>query len=141
MDKVRKELDEMLKENIIVPSSSLWSAPIVLVDKPDGSIRFCVDYRKLNLVTKPDAYPMPRLDNLIETIGVCRYISCLDLTKGFWQVWIDPFGLFEFRVLSFGLRNSPATFQRLMDKTLQGLSAFTVAYTVSYTHLTLPTKA
>ena len=138
-DKVRKELDEMLRENIIVPSSSPWSSPIVLVDKPDGSVRFCVDYRKLNLVTTPDAYPMPRLDNLIETIGGCRYISSLDLVKGFWQVRIDPrdqektafcspFGLFEFRVLSFGLRNSPATFQRLMDRTLEGLSDFTVAY-------------
>ena len=139
VEKVRKELDDMLKENIIVPSSSPWSAPIVLLNKPDGSVRFCVDYRKLNHVTKPDAYPMPRLDNLIETIGGCQYISCLDLTKRFWQVRIDPkdqektafcspFGLYEFRVLSFGLRNSPATFQRLMDQTLQGLSDFTVAY-------------
>ncbi|XP_078243510.1 uncharacterized protein LOC144587340 [Pogona vitticeps] len=138
-DKVRKELDEMLRENIIVPSSSPWSSPIVLVDKPDGSIRFCVDYRKLNRVTTPDAYPMPRLDNLIETIGGCRFISPLDLVKGYWQLRIDPrdqektafcspFGLYEFRVLSFGLRNAPATFQRLMDQTLAGLSDFTVAY-------------
>ncbi|XP_078237011.1 uncharacterized protein LOC144584564 [Pogona vitticeps] len=138
-DKVRKELDEMLRENIIVPSSSPWSSPIVLVDKPDGSIRFCVDYRKLNRVTTPDAYPMPRLDNLIETIGGCRFISSLDLVKGYWQLRIDPrdqektafcspFGLYEFRVLSFGLRNAPATFQRLMDQTLVGLSDFTVAY-------------
>ncbi|XP_078241817.1 uncharacterized protein LOC144586814 [Pogona vitticeps] len=138
-DKVRKELDEMLRENIIVPSSSPWSSPIVLVDKPDGSIRFCVDYRKLNRVTTPDAYPMPRLDNLIETIGGCRFISSLDLVKGYWQLRIDPrdqektafcspFGLYEFRVLSFGLRNAPATFQRLMDQTLAGLSDFTVAY-------------
>ncbi|XP_078250227.1 uncharacterized protein LOC144589461 [Pogona vitticeps] len=138
-DKVRKELDEMLRENIIVPSSSPWSSPIVLVDKPDGSIRFCVDYRKLNRVTTPDAYPMPRLDNLIETIGGCRFISSLDLVKGYWQLRIDPrdqektafcspFGLYEFQVLSFGLRNAPATFQRLMDQTLAGLSDFTVAY-------------
>ncbi|XP_078234835.1 uncharacterized protein LOC144583831 [Pogona vitticeps] len=138
-DKVRKELDEMLRENIIVPSSSPWSSPIVLVDKPDGSIRFYVDYRKLNRVTTPDAYPMPRLDNLIETIGGCRFISSLDLVKGYWQLRIDPrdqektafcspFGLYEFRVLSFGLRNAPATFQRLMDQTLAGLSDFTVAY-------------
>ncbi|XP_078246340.1 uncharacterized protein LOC144588102 [Pogona vitticeps] len=138
-DKVRKELDEMLRENIIVPSSSPWSSPMVLVDKPDGSIRFCVDYRKLNRVTTPDAYPMPRLDNLIETIGGCRFISSLDLVKGYWQLRIDPrdqektafcspFGLYEFRVLSFGLRNAPATFQRLMDQTLAGLSDFTVAY-------------
>ncbi|XP_078240057.1 uncharacterized protein LOC144586137 [Pogona vitticeps] len=138
-DKVLKELDEMLRENIIVPSSSPWSSPIVLVDKPDGSIRFCVDYRKLNRVTTPDAYPMPRLDNLIETIGGCRFISSLDLVKGYWQLRIDPrdqektafcspFGLYEFRVLSFGLRNAPATFQRLMDQTLAGLNDFTVAY-------------
>ena len=93
----------------------------------------------MNHVTKPDAYPMPQLDDLIETIGRCQYISSFDLTKGFWQVALDPkdqekitfcspLGLFEFRVMSLVLKNAPATFQRLTDKTLQGLGEFTVAY-------------
>ena len=130
---------------------------MVLVDKPDGSIRFCVDYKKPNHITNPDAYPMPRLDDLIETIGRCQFISSLDLTKGFWQMKLDPkyqeksgfcspFGLYEFCILPFGLWNSLVTFQRLIDQTLQGLRNFTVTTihkvtSVSYTHLTLPTKA
>ncbi|CAI5771464.1 Hypothetical predicted protein [Podarcis lilfordi] len=129
----------MLKAGMIIPSESRWAAPIVLLDKPDGSIRFCLDYRKLNHVTKADAYPMPRLDDLIEAIGQCHYITCLDLTKGYYQVEMDPrdqektasrspLGLFEFKVMPFGLKNAPATFQRLVDKILNGLREFTVAY-------------
>ena len=157
----------MLKAEIITPSESPWAAPIVLIDKPDSRIRFCVDYQKLNHVTKMDAYPMPRLDDLIETIGWYNCITCIDLTKGFWQILMhpedqektafrSPLGLFEFRVMAFGLKNGPASFQGLMDQTLHGMGNFTVAYmddigifsqmwaehkAVSYTHLTLPTKA
>ncbi|CAI5799280.1 Hypothetical predicted protein [Podarcis lilfordi] len=144
-NEIRRELvipqayREMLKAGIITPSESPWAAPIVLLDKPGGSIRFCLDYRKLNHVTKADAYPMPRLDDLIEAIGQCHYITCLDLTKGYYQVKMDPkdqektafrspLGLFEFKVMPFGLKNAPATFQRLVDKILNGLREFTVAY-------------
>ncbi|CAI5773598.1 Hypothetical predicted protein [Podarcis lilfordi] len=88
--KVSNEVREMLKAGIITPSESPWVASKVLLDKPEGSIRFCLDYRKLNHVTKADAYPMPHLDDLIEAIGQCHYITCLDLTKGYYQVKMDP---------------------------------------------------
>ncbi|CAI5776031.1 Hypothetical predicted protein [Podarcis lilfordi] len=137
--KVGKEVRDMLKAGIIAPSESPWAAPIVLLDKTDGSVCFCLDFRKLNHVTKADAYPMPRLDNLIETTGRCHYITCLDLTKGYYQVKMNPrdqektafrspLGLYEFKVMAFGLKNVPTTFQRLVDKILNGLSRCTVAY-------------
>jgi len=67
-----------------------WSSPIVLVPKPDGSIRFCKDFRKLNEISKFDTYPMPRVDELIERLGKSHYITNLDLTKGYWQVPLAP---------------------------------------------------
>ncbi|XP_062839805.1 uncharacterized protein LOC103279995 [Anolis carolinensis] len=136
---IDREVREMLDLGIIVPSSSPWASPVVLVQKPDKTIRFCVDYRLLNKVTQTDTYPMPRLDDLLERIGNSKFISSIDLTKGFWQVPMAPQdqqktafrtqgGLHEFTVLPFGLKNSPATFQRLVDKVLSGLGSFCVAY-------------
>jgi len=83
---VKKELQDMLQQGIIEPSSSEWSAPIVLVKKKDGSLRLCVDYRRLNGVSKMDAYPMPRIDELIDRLGKSCFISTMDLTRGYWQV-------------------------------------------------------
>ncbi|XP_062830648.1 uncharacterized protein LOC134297351 [Anolis carolinensis] len=136
---IEREVKEMLDLGIIVPSNSPWASPIVLVQKPDKTIRFCIDYRLLNKVTQTDTYPMPRLDDLLERIGRAQFISSIDLTKGFWQVPMAPQdqpktafrtqgGLYEFSVLPFGLKNSPATFQRLVDKVLSGLGNFCVAY-------------
>ncbi|CAI5774520.1 Hypothetical predicted protein [Podarcis lilfordi] len=136
---IRNEVQEMLKVGIITPSDSPRAAPVVLVDKPDGSIRFFVDYQKLNHVTKANAYPMPLLDDLIETIGRCHFITFLDMIKGYYQVKMypgdqektafrSPLGLYEFKVMAFGLKNAPATFQRLVDGILHGLGEFTVAY-------------
>ena len=102
---VKEEIEQMLAEGIIEPSSSAYSSPIVLVPKKDQAPRLCVDYRKLNKCTQADAYPMPRIDDLIDRLGNSRYISTLDLTKGYWQVPVavedrpktafsSPFGLY-----------------------------------------------
>lgn len=76
----------MLALGVIEASRNEWRSPIVLVPKPDGTTRFCIDYRELNKVAKFDAYPMPRADILLERLGAARYLSALDLTKGYWQV-------------------------------------------------------
>lgn len=83
---VRLELDKMLENDIIVPSTSAWASPVVLVPKKDGGTRFCVDYRRLNSIAKFDAYLMPRAEELFEQIGNAQFISTLDLTKGYWQI-------------------------------------------------------
>ena len=126
------EVDKMLQKGIIKPSNSPWSSPTVLVRKKDGSIRFCIDYRKLNHVTVKDSYPLPRIDDSLDALGNAKWFSTLDLTSGYWQVEVHPndvaktafvttSGLYQFRVLPFGLTNAPATFQRLMECVLAGL--------------------
>ena len=126
---VRQLLTEMLKNDIIQPSNSPWSSPIILVCKRDGSTRFCIDYRKVNSVTRKDAYPLPRVDDILDTLGGSKWFSTLDLKSGYWQVEVDSSsrektafttseGLYEFKVMPFGLCNAPATFQRLMNRVL-----------------------
>eukprot|EP00731_Ephydatia_muelleri_P031382 Em0022g896a len=131
-EQVNKLLHEMQENDIIHPSSSPWASPIVLVQKKDESVRFCIDYRKLNAVTTKDAYPLPRIDDTLDTLCGSKWFSTLDLLSGYWQVemspedrhktaFCTPQGLFEFKVMPFGLCNAPATFQRLMDLVLAGL--------------------
>ena len=126
-DTVVKQLEEMLEEGVIEPSQSEWSFPMVLVKKKDETIRICIDYRKLNAVTEQDAYPMPRVDDILDDIGQAQYVTTLDLAKGYWQVpvaredrsktaFTTPIGLFQFKVMPFGLCGAPATFQKLMDE-------------------------
>ena len=79
----------MLGLGVIEESNSDWSSPIVLVPKPDGSWRFCNDFRRLNQITKFDTYPMPRIDELIDRLGTARYMTTLDLTKGYWQILLS----------------------------------------------------
>ena len=128
---VEKEVKEMKKNEIIRPSKSPWAAPVVLVEKKDGSIRFCIDYRKLNQVTKKDVYPLPRIDETIDTMGQMEVYSTMDLASGYWQIEIEEedkektafichLGLFEFNIMPFGLCNAPSTFQRMMDEVLEG---------------------
>ena len=136
---VLQELEEMEQHGIIEQSTSEWSSPIVLVKKKDGTMRVCVDYRRLNAVTQVEAYPMPRIDEIIDQLGKARYISTLDLTKGYWQMpvavkdrpktaFVTPRGLFQFRVMPFGLNGAPASFQRLTDTLVRGCEAFAAAY-------------
>ncbi|GFW79739.1 retrovirus-related Pol polyprotein from transposon 17.6 [Trichonephila clavipes] len=126
-------LREMQENDITEPSSSPWASPIVLVRKKDGSTRFCVDYRKLNDVTKKDSYPLPRIDDTLDTLSGHKWFSTLDLKSGYWQVEIHPEdrektaftsgqGLWQFKVMPFGLCNAPATFERLMETVLKGLT-------------------
>ena len=89
-EKVAELVDDMLKGGIIQPSASAWASPIVLVPKRDGSLRFCVDYRKVNSITKKDVYPLPRIDDILDTLSEARYFSTLDLASGFWQIEMDP---------------------------------------------------
>ena len=111
----------------------------MVVPKPDGSVRLCIDYRRLNEVSKFDAYPMPRIDDLLERLGGAEYLTSLDLTKGYWQIplrpgdkektaFVTPKGLFQFSRMPFGLHGAAATFQRLMDRVLAPVKAFAGAY-------------
>ena len=132
--KIKQEetcVEEMLTGGQIEPSDSPWSAPVVLVTK-DGRTRFCVDYRRLNLATVKEAYPLPRIDDTLDMLADKQWFSTLDLASGYWQVSLSPdarcrtafathSGLFQFRVMLFGLCNAPATFERLMERVLQGL--------------------
>ena len=129
----------MLEMGVIVPSRSEWCSPVVLVPKKDGSLRFCVDFSKLNSISAFDPYPMPRVDELVERLGKAQYLSTLDLCKGYWQVPLTPeaqaltafrapTGLFHFTTMPFGLHGAAATFQRLMDQVLRGAEDYAAAY-------------
>ena len=83
---VKKELDAMLKAGVVRPSTSPWASPIVIVEKKDGGLRFCVDYRRLNQLLKFDAYPMPRIEEVFESVGSSTVITTLDLASGYWQI-------------------------------------------------------
>ena len=112
---VQREMTTMLEMGVLEESHSEWSSPIVLVPKPDRTVRFCNDFRGLNEVNKFDAFPMPWVGELIDRLRMARYISTLDLTKGYAGSGPGSSGLHHYRVLPFGLHGAPATVQRLMD--------------------------
>ena len=86
---VARQLREMQNNGVIQPSSSPWASPVVMVRKKDGTHRFCVDYRQLNAVTKADTYPLPRIDDLLDQLGECKYFTTLDLASGYWQIRVQ----------------------------------------------------
>ena len=126
----RRLVEDMLAIGIIQESNSAWSSPTVLVKKKDGTTRFCIDYRRLNQVTKVDAYPLPHIEDSLNTLGGARFFCSLDLASGYWQVEMDAAdwektafvmqgGLYKYRVMPFGLVNAPATFESLMERVLR----------------------
>ena len=130
----------MLEKSIIQPSESPWASPVVIVPKKTGDLRICIDYRSLNNVTITDSYPIPHVQDQLESFRTAKYFTALDLASGYWQVEMDPKDrqktafitpsrLYEFIVMPFSLKNAPATFQRLMNKVLhQLIGNFCVVY-------------
>ncbi|GFY35860.1 retrovirus-related Pol polyprotein from transposon 17.6 [Trichonephila clavipes] len=129
---LKQEIDRLLSEGIIEECESLYASPVVLIPKPNGTFRLCIDYRKLNEITVADTYPLPRMDDLLHQAKLTPFMSTLDLRAGYHQVkvhvedqdktaFVCPFGTYRFLLMPYGLRNAPATFQRLMNRFCNGL--------------------
>lgn len=133
-EEVSKVIKEMEDQGIIEPSISPWVSHIVLVKKKNGETRFCIDYRKLNDFTVKDSHPLPRTDDCLDALYGSVWFSALDLKSGYWQASVQEEdkvktafttngnGFWQFRTMSFGLCNAPATFERLMEHILSGLN-------------------
>ena len=130
-----KMVEEMLEHDIIEESNSMWSSPVVMVKKRDSSYRFAIDYRKLNSVTKPFIFPVPRLDDIYDALGAMKptFFSSLDMNSGFWQIKLDeetahksafitPTNVYQWKRLPFGLVNSPSSFSALLTHVLKGIN-------------------
>ncbi len=121
----------MLENNIAVPSYSSGAHPIAC-KKSDGTFRFCTDFRRVNAITKPDSYPLPRMEDCVDRVGNAAFVTKIDLLKGYWQVslterakeisaFVTPDQFLNYTVMAFGLRNAPATFQRLVNRVIEGM--------------------
>ncbi|KAE8955109.1 hypothetical protein PR003_g33268 [Phytophthora rubi] len=126
------EVEEYLDLGLIRPSNSPWASPVLMIRKPDGGIRFCIDYRRLNAVTVKDCYPMPLIDDILDVLGDARLFSTMDIASGYWNVpmhensvaktaFTCKYGLYEWLVMPFGLCNAVPAFERLMETVLVDL--------------------
>jgi len=129
---INTQVDRMLKLEVIEPSQIEWASPVVLIPKPDGSPRFCIDYRQLNERTVRDSYLLPRMDDCLDSLRDPQFFSTLDCKAGYWKIFIAEedkpktaftchCGTYQCTRLSFGLCNAPATFQRTIDMILSGV--------------------
>ena len=123
---LKEQLRQLLEQGFIKPSNSPWGAPVLFQKKKDGTLRLCIDYRGLNLVTVKNKYPIPRINELLDRLYGAKIFSKLDLRSGYYQIRIKEqdipktafntrYGHYEFTVMSFGLTNAPASFNRLMQ--------------------------
>ena len=128
---IERQCRELQLLDIIEPSRSAWSSPVVPIKKKDGTVRLCVDYRRLNAVTKADKFPLPNLNDAVFGLGKVKFFTALDLVKGYYQfplaeesrkftAFSTPRQHWQFKTLSFGLKNAPSTFQRGMQQILSG---------------------
>lgn len=127
IEEMKKQVSALLEKGWIEPSASPWGAPVLFVQKKDGSLRMCIDYRALNKRTVRDRYPLPRIDDLLDQVRGKKVFSSLDLQSGYHQIritpedvpktaFLTPMGQFQYKVLCFGLCNAPATFQKTMNR-------------------------
>jgi hypothetical protein len=135
---LRQQVSDMLRDNIIRPGSGPWRSPVLLIAKTDAetgkvAYRFCIDLRKVNSATIKDAYSLPRIDESVDVLAGAKFFSSMDINRAFWQVplleqdkektgFMVEGKLYEFNVMPFGSMNAPATFQRLMDRVLNGMT-------------------
>ena len=129
---LKGEIDKLQKAGAIEPSISPFASPVILVRKKDGTMRLCIDYRKLNAITKKDAHQLPRIEDIFDTLSGSKFFTTLDMEMGYHQVEVHPddrektafttpFGLFQYKVMPFGLATAPATFMRLMTIVFSGM--------------------
>ena len=129
---LKSEVEKLQRMGAIEPSISPFASPTILVKKKDGTIRLCIDYRMLNVITKKDAHPLPRIEDVFDTLSGSKYFTTLDLAMGYHQEKVypgdrektpfsTPFGLFQYNVMPFGLATAPATFMRLMTLVFAGM--------------------
>ena len=131
-DEVDRQVESLLERGLISPCNSPWSSQVTLAQKKDGKWRLCLDLRRVNAITKKDSYPIPRIDESIDTLSGAQWFCTLDLSSGYWQVEMEESskektafsvkgGLYCWNVMPFGLCNAPSTFERLMERVLSGL--------------------
>ena len=141
MDFVKSEIATLKEQGIVedAPVNTTWAAPIVVVKKSDGGWLLCTDFRKLNAVTEPDPFPLPRIDDLLDKVGKAKFLTKLDMAKGYHAVrcndesipmtgFVTPFVFFRWKYMPFGLRNTPTTFSRLVCKLVVVCESFCVVY-------------
>ena len=130
LQELKSQLQELLRQGFIRPSTSPWGAPVLFVKKNDGTLRMCIDYRGLNQVTIKNKYPLPHIEELFDQLQGATVFSKLDLRQGYYQLRIKSedvlktafntrYGHYEFMVMPFGLTNAPAAFMDLMQRVFQ----------------------
>ncbi|GBM20257.1 Retrovirus-related Pol polyprotein from transposon 17.6 [Araneus ventricosus] len=138
-DLLKAEIDKMLKYNIIEPGASEFTSPMILVETPGREPRPCIDYRKLNEITRTQFYPIPNIEQRVETVAKARYITLMDLTKGYWQIplskraqgiaaFATSWGVYRPLRMPFGLKNAPFYFSKMMNEILEGCDEYAIPY-------------